>query len=79
MGAAANFLRCAPNCGCTPRRCRARKHATCKCGVLAAAKNDPTLEEAMTKAAIEADTELVKPLFSSATSDCNFRAAGARS
>jgi hypothetical protein len=31
--------------------------------VLDAAKNDPKLKETMTKAAIEADTQLVKPLF----------------
>jgi hypothetical protein len=31
--------------------------------VLAAAKDDPALREAVTKAAIETDTELVKPLF----------------
>jgi hypothetical protein len=31
--------------------------------VIAAAKNDPKLKEVMTKAAVEADTELVTPLF----------------
>ena len=47
--------------------------------ILHAATNAPRLKEAMTKAAIEADAQLVTPLFQFRTAASNYRTTGARS